>query len=482
MIIDDIKKDNSANNGGFGFDIENDKNILQGGEDSSAFVEKEKTDTQRQEAAAFAQGADNSAQASSDTQDLSGNVDEPAKYTMTYTPPYYVPSFAVSSADITDTSDNTAKKYTFNQKAKVASIAMLCAACFLLVTCIVVFAAVLLSKNLLSSGFFIGDSKIDILIGNKEVNIVDGGNKDSYSVPQIVEMVADSVVEITTKQVTHNSFFGNYVTGGAGSGVVFAQEGNTGYIVTNYHVVADADEIVVTAKIAGEQKQYEASYVSGDDGKDIAVLTVRLNNGEQLCTATFRDLENSPLQVGESVLAIGNPLGQLGGTVTNGIISALDREIVIDGNKMVLLQTNAAVNPGNSGGGLFDSFGMLVGIVNAKQSETGIEGLGFAIPADEVLADITDILEKGYITGRVSLGIQVYAMKDIQGVYVLETSDEFKANDRIVAINGAAIETLADYNAALGELTIGETVTVVVWRKNSYANIEVKIIEDKSKS
>ena len=474
---DDIKKENSADNGGFGFDIENDKNIRQGGEDSSAFVQKEKTDTQRQEDTAFAQGADNSAQASSDTQDVSGNVNEPSKYTTIYTPPYYVPNFTVSSSD--SHADN-GRKYSTDKKTNTAFIAVLCVVCFLLVTCIVVFASVLLSRSLLSSGFSIGDSTIDILVGNKEVNIADGGNKESYSIPQIVEMVADSVVEITTKQVTHNSFFGNYVTGGAGSGVVFAQNGNTGYIVTNYHVVADADEIIVTAKIAGEQKQYAASYLSGDDGKDIAVLTVRLNNGERLCAATFRDLENSPLQVGESVLAIGNPLGQLGGTVTNGIISALDREIVIDGNKMVLLQTNAAVNPGNSGGGLFDSSGMLVGIVNAKQSETGIEGLGFAIPADEVLADITDILEKGYITGRVSLGIQVYAMNDIQGVYVLEASDEFKANDRIIAINGDSIETLADYNAVLGELTIGETVTVVVWRKTSYADIEVKIVEDTS--
>lgn len=476
---DDIKKENSANNGGFEFDIENDKNIRQGGEDSSSFAQKEKTDTQRQENAAFTQGADNSAQAEADTQNISKNVSEPPKYATIYTPPYYVPNFTMSSSEShTDSSG----KNGANKKTNVAFIAALCAVCFLLVACIVVFASVILSRNLLSSGFSIGDSEIDILIGNKEVNTVDGGNKESYSVPQIVEMVADSVVEITTKQVTHNSFFGNYVTGGAGSGVVFAQEGNTGYIVTNYHVIADADEIIVTAKIAGEQKQYEASYVSGDDGKDIAVLTVRLNNGEQLCTATFRDLENSPLQVGESVLAIGNPLGQLGGTVTNGIISALDREIIVDGNKMVLLQTNAAVNPGNSGGGLFDSFGMLIGIVNAKQSETGIEGLGFAIPADEVMADITDILEKGYITGRVSLGIQVYAMTDMQGVYVLEASDKFRANDRLVAINGDPIETMSDYNAALEVLTIGETVTVVVWRKNSYANIEVKIIEDKSKS
>jgi serine protease Do len=188
------------------------------------------------------------------------------------------------------------------------------------------------------------------------------------------------------------------------------------------------------------------------------------------------------LLVGESVIAIGNPLGELGGTVTNGIISALDREITIDGNRMTLLQTNAAVNPGNSGGGLFDSTGMLIGIVNAKESDSGIEGLGFAIPADRVLKNVTDILEIGYITGRAGLGISVYAANGVYGVYAVESSGVFKADDRIVAINGEAIHTLSDYNAVLSELTIGETVTVVVMRDDSsYKEFEVKVIEDESK-
>lgn len=501
---EDIKRENSADNGGQEFDAGNIKDDCFGKESGEPLAEIEKsTDAQeesaacsqeeaddKQEETARAQDGDTCEQAESDKQEHSENVTENvtenatenatqnATYVASYTPPYYAPNFTMTPSGAYVNLNN---KYAAPKKNNVGLIVALSVVCSLLIVAVVVLASAFFSKVMLSNGFGSGDSNIDILLGNKEVNTVDTGEQGTYTIPQIVDKVADSVVEITTRQVTHNPVYGDYVTGGAGSGVIFAQEGTTGYIVTNYHVIAGADEVVVTVKIGDEQKQYYAKYLAGDNGEDIAVITIQLRSGESLCLAEFRDLEKSPLQVGESVLAIGNPLGQLGGTVTNGIISALDREISISGNKMVLLQTNAAVNPGNSGGGLFDSSGMLIGIVNAKESETGIEGLGFAIPVNKVLADITDIFEKGYITGRVSLGIYVYTVNSAKGVYIYEDSGEFKANDRLIAINGEAIDTVSDYNAALENLTIGETITVTVLRRESFVTIEVKVVEDTSR-
>ena len=476
---DDKMKENSIDNGGQSFDIENVDDTCEGVKDSGKIVESEKTTNGIQEEADFGQVKCNRTQAENSARDNKEDISETAKYSVSYEPPYYVPNFTMATNEV---NLNTNNKHTASAKNSSGLIAVLSVVCFLLVLAIIILSTLLISKDIISGGFGFGDSDVDIFIGNKDVNVVDNGEQKPQSIPQIVSRVSKSVVEITTKQVTHNSFYGNYVTGGAGSGVIFAQEGNVGYIVTNYHVIADADEVIVTVTFDGEQRQYEAKYLAGDDGEDIAVITIRVKNGEELCLAQFRDLENSPLQVGESVLAIGNPLGQLGGTVTDGIISALDREIIIDGNKMTLLQTNAAVNPGNSGGGLFDSAGMLIGIVNAKESESGIEGLGFAIPANKVLKSVTDILENGYITGRVSLGIEVFVSNNISGVFVSETAGSFNAGDRLVAIDGDPIHTITDYRAVIAELTIGETVTVVVERGfNSYKDFEVKVVEDKSK-
>lgn len=476
---DDIKKENSTNYGGQSFDTENVEATNKGGENCGKISETQKAANDIQKETAFGQVSGDIGQNESATRDTQEDVTESAKYSATYAPPYYVPNFESVSETVNTKHKN---KSTKRRKSDSGFIVLLGTVCFLLVLAIIILATLLLSRDMITGGFGFGDPHVDIFIGNKDVNIVDKGEQEVLSIPEIVSRVSDSVVEITTRQVTHNPFYGNYVTGGAGSGVIVAQNGNTGYIVTNHHVVAGADKMIVTVNIDGERVQYEATYCAGDDGEDIAVIAISLKNGETLCKAQFRDLEGSPLLVGESVIAIGNPLGELGGTVTNGIISALDREITIDGNRMTLLQTNAAVNPGNSGGGLFDSTGMLIGIVNAKESDSGIEGLGFAIPADRVLKNVTDILEIGYITGRAGLGISVYAENGVYDVCAEESSGAFKADDRIVAINGEAILTISDYNAVLRELTIGETVTVVVMRDDgSYKKFEVKVIEDESK-
>ena len=184
------------------------------------------------------------------------------------------------------------------------------------------------------------------------------------------------------------------------------------------------------------------------------------------------------------MVAIGNPLGHLGGTVTDGIISALDREIVVEDNVMTLLQTNAAINPGNSGGGLFNMSGELIGIVNAKQSSTGIEGLGFAIPANVVAKDIKDIINKGYITGRPTLGVTVaYASTFYYGNVVMVTSSSnslLRKNDIIVKIGNKEISDLATYNAAVKALEIGKSVKVRVLRNGIDLELEIAIKENTS--
>ncbi len=230
-------------------------------------------------------------------------------------------------------------------------------------------------ERLPSSGGADSTQRID----GVELDISTGtGYSENMSIPQVVDLVADTVVEITTTNIVTDRFYGQYVTSGAGSGVIIREDG---YIVTNHHVIEDARNITVRLTDGSE---FSAYTIGSDVANDIAVIKI---NATGLTPARG---SNKELMVGQDVIAIGNPLGTLGGTVTNGIISALDRKIKVDGYEMTLMQTNAAINPGNSGGGLFNMSGELIGIVNAKQSDTGIEGLGFAIP----IGVVNESLEK----------------------------------------------------------------------------------------
>ena len=176
----------------------------------------------------------------------------------------------------------------------------------------------------------------------------------SLSISDVAAVASNSVVEITTETVMMGTRMGQFVSEGAGSGVIITSDG---YILTNNHVIDGASKITVRLK---DGTSYNGVVVGLDEKTDLAVIKV---DASDLQPAVFGD--SSSLTVGETAVAIGNPLGQLGGTVTSGIISALDREISIDGETMTLLQTSAAINPGNSGGGLFNSYGELIGIVNA---------------------------------------------------------------------------------------------------------------------
>lgn len=297
------------------------------------------------------------------------------------------------------------------------------------------------------------------------------------TVATVAKVALPSVVEIKTEAVVNNSFYGQYVTEGAGSGVVISADG---YIATNNHVISGASNITVRLY---DGKEYKAKLIGTDSQTDVAVIKIEAEN---LTPAVYGD--SSKLTVGELTVAIGNPLGNLGGTVTDGIVSALDREITVEGEKMVLLQTNAAVNPGNSGGGLFNANGELIGIVNAKSSGESVEGLGFAIPINTAKTIIEDLIENGHVTGRPSIGVSVieittdyqkytYGVRDY-GVYIQNSLNaDFKAGDRIIAIDGNSVSTFSDIRSIINSYKVGDEITVTVFRNNKIVDVEVTLID-----
>lgn len=302
------------------------------------------------------------------------------------------------------------------------------------------------------------------------------------SVQEIIAQNENAVVEIRTESVAMDNWLQNYVTQGAGSGVIVDTKG---YILTCNHVIDGASKITVTLK---DGTELEAKLVGGDAQNDIAVLKV---NAKNLTAATYGD--SSSLSVGDMVVAIGNPLGQLGGSASSGIISALDRTITVEGREMTLLQTDTSINPGNSGGGLFDQYGNLIGIVVAKSSGSDVEGLGFAIPIAKAAEIAKDLIENGHVTNRAAIGISVldassaevamqYGLR-MTGVYIQEvTGDEaqkagFKAGDMIYYVGDTKIENQASLVSALNKQKPGDKIKVTVIRDNQTVEITTTLVE-----
>ena len=299
----------------------------------------------------------------------------------------------------------------------------------------------------------------------------------SLSVAEVAAKAADSVVEINTETVSSSFYGGQRVSQSAGSGVILSADG---YIVTNNHVVAGADSITVRTR---DGKSYAANLVGTDPDTDLAVLKIEASGLTPAVLGSSDDLV-----VGETAVAIGNPLGELGGTVTSGIISALSREVTIDNQTLTLLQTNAAINPGNSGGGLFNSNGELVGVVNAKYAKEGVEGLGFAIPINTAKPVIEQLISQGYVSGRVDTGFTPIDLTDEAtamqyrvsrtGVYVYEVTtntDGFQSGDLLLSIDGKDIDSMSDYNAALQGRSVGDQLAVVVLRGNRQLSLTLTL-------
>lgn len=316
---------------------------------------------------------------------------------------------------------------------------------------------------------------------SKVMNLAEAtGSK--LTISEIVALNENAVVEIRTEMIATDSWMMQYVTEGAGSGVIVSRDG---YIATNNHVIEGANKIGVRLK---DGTEYEARLVGRDSETDIAVLKI---DAKGLTGAVFGDSDE--LVVGELAVAIGNPLGKLGGTATAGIISALDRQITIDGKDMTLLQTDASINPGNSGGGLFNQNGELVGIVVAKSIGSDVEGLGFAIPINTAEVVIEEIIELGYVKGRPDVGMTFrdftsitdaffYGVRNL-GIYVNEVYGEeaieagFREGDMVCFIGDEKINSATDLTNAFKDCKPGDLKEIVILRDGRQMTLALVIGE-----
>ena len=316
---------------------------------------------------------------------------------------------------------------------------------------------------------------------------------------QLYAANVDACVGITVSTTMTNIFGYTSTSAASGSGFVITADG---YIVTNYHVIEDAvkDSSVSITVSFHDGSSYPATLVGGEEDNDVAVLKIEASG---LQTVTLGDSDQ--LKVGQAVMAIGNPLGELTYSLTDGLISALDRLITTgsgnDSTTMNMLQTNCAINPGNSGGPLFDSYGNVVGIVSAKytQSSSGVsaEGLGFALPINDVKEILSDLIEHGYVTGKPYLGIQVQDVSSeaqrygvSAGAAVLFVAEGscaqeagLQVNDIIVAIDDTAVDSSSALTAALSsDYKAGDTATLTVIRNQQEITLTVTFDEQNAET
>ena len=347
-----------------------------------------------------------------------------------------------------------------------------------LIVCIIVSAAVGAGAYALAISHF-GGTSIDKSVTTTNYNLAKATGSE-LSIQEIIAKNENSVVAIETESVSTDSWLGQYVTQGAGSGVIYSEDG---YILTNNHVISGASSIKVTLH---DGTECDASLVAADSQTDVAVIKI---NKKGLTPVTFSDM--SALGVGDLAVAIGNPLGTLSGTATEGIISALEREITIDGKSMSLIQTSASINPGNSGGGLFDQYGNLIGIVVAKSSGSDVEGLGFAIPADNVAKVAKSLIENGYVADRPAAGITIVDLTDynkamqygvsLTGVYIQDVTGSnakkagLQKGDLVYYINDVKVTDSAVLLKEIQKHKIGDTVTFTVVRDGDILKYDVKL-------
>lgn len=317
------------------------------------------------------------------------------------------------------------------------------------------------------------------------VNMTKVDGRTEMTVDQVYATNLNSVVGINGDVTTN--YWGQTVKNAvSGSGFVITQDG---YILTNYHVIDGVDDLKVSF---ADGTTYDAVLVGGEEDNDIAVLKI---DATGLTPVVVGD--SNSLKVGEQVMAIGNPLGELTFTLTVGYVSALDRNIAMsDGTVINVLQTDAAINSGNSGGPLFNIYGECIGIVNAKYSNNGsssasIEGIGFAIPIDDVIDMVTDIMEHGYVTGKPFLGIQVGDVNSAalqygvpQGAGLITVTPGFaadkaglQAGDIITSLNDTEITSSSEFIDALESYKAGDTITLSVYREGEKFDAQVTLDE-----
>ena len=299
---------------------------------------------------------------------------------------------------------------------------------------------------------------------------------------EVYASTVGSVVSINCSAVSTNIFGQRVESASSGSGFVITQDG---YIVTNHHVVASASSVKVTMY---DGKEYSAAVVGSDSDYDVAVLKVETTGLQPVTLGSSADVN-----VGDTVLAIGNPLGELTFSMSQGIVSCCDRAINVSGTPFNMIQVDASINPGNSGGPLMNLYGEVVGIVSAKYSSysnTAVEGLGFAIPIGDVQAVITDIMENGQITSKPSMGITAgtmtrqmatqYQIDKDNGVFVYSVDKGgagekagLRMGDVITKVDSTEITSMEDLTAAKKGHRAGDTVTVIYYRDGQNYSTEL---------
>ncbi len=304
----------------------------------------------------------------------------------------------------------------------------------------------------------------------------------NMTIQEITKTAQKSVVEIRTEGMVSDSWMQQYVTEGAGSGVIISKDG---YIMTNNHVIDGANKITVTTS---DKHSYEATLVGTDQTNDVAVLKIKATG---LTPAVYGNSDQ--LQVGDMAVAIGNPLGELGGTVTAGIISATDRELSIDGKTMKLLQTDSSINPGNSGGGLFNGDGQLIGLVVAKSAGSDVEGLGFAIPINTAASVAHQLMDKGYVSGQPWTGMTytegssgldfLFGGESGGTVYIYSVDTKvakaagFKAGDVVFAIDDHQITSIDDLTSVISSHKVGDKLKYTIVRDGETKDLTITLQE-----
>lgn len=313
-----------------------------------------------------------------------------------------------------------------------------------------------------------------------EVKQVKVDGKKQLTMQEVYQANVNSVVSINV--YAQQNVFGQTVENAAsGSGFIITEDG---FIVTNYHVVEGASEVKVTL-YSGET--YDATIIGGDEDYDIAVLKI---DGESFTPVVFGD--SSELQIGETIAAIGNPLGELTFSMSQGIVSCVDRAINVEGTPFNMIQVDCSINPGNSGGPLVNTYGEVIGIVSAKYStysSTTVEGIGFAIPINDVIAMIEDIMTNGFVTNKPYLGIsagtltaslaQQYRYEITEGVLIYAVDEGgaaekagLRMGDVITKIGEDEITSLEDLTAVKKKYTAGDTVVFEIYRDRGKLRVE----------
>ena len=330
-----------------------------------------------------------------------------------------------------------------------------------------------------TQGAYVGSgTKLNIVSSQESSDTTFSDEEDALCLQDIYSSVIDSVVSISSMTSSGTS---------SGTGIIMSSDG---YVITNHHVITGA---LVISVLTNDNQEFEAALVGSDEMSDLAVLKI---DARGLQAAEFGD--SSKLRVGDSVVAIGDPLGvQLRGTMTNGIISAINRDLTVGDRTMTLIQTNAALNNGNSGGPLINCYGQVIGINTVKMSSyysasATVEGLGFAIPISVAKPIIDELIENGYVAGRPAIGISGDSLPSYyrtyyrlpEGVYVTSVNEGSDAKakgiregDIVTAINGERISSIDELNTVKNQYAAGDEVTLTIYRSGAYYEVTVTLVD-----